>query len=40
MRRQQLMEGFREGIVPGQYAGGLGEEGLDNLREFVRRGGR
>jgi hypothetical protein len=39
MRRQQLMEGFREGIVPGQYAGGLGEEGLDNLREFVRRGG-
>ena len=39
MRQQQLMEGYREGIVPGQYAGGLGEEGLDNLREFVRRGG-
>ncbi|HEX4312020.1 MAG TPA: M14 metallopeptidase family protein [Acidobacteriaceae bacterium] len=39
MRKQQLMDGFREGIVPGQYAGGLGEEGLDNLREFVRRGG-
>ena len=39
MRQQQLMEGFREGIVPGQYAGGLGEEGLDNLREFVRHGG-
>jgi len=39
MRQQQLMEGYREGIVPGQYSGGLGEEGLDNLREFVRRGG-
>jgi hypothetical protein len=39
MRQQQLIEGFREGIVPGQYAGGLGEEGVDNLREFVRRGG-
>jgi Zinc carboxypeptidase len=39
MRQQQLMEGYRDGIVPGQYAGGLGEEGLDNLREFVRRGG-
>jgi hypothetical protein len=39
MRRQQLMEGFRDGIVPGQYAGGLGEEGLDNIRDFVRRGG-
>jgi hypothetical protein len=39
MRQQQLMEGYREGIVPGQYAGGLGEGGLDNLREFVRRGG-
>jgi hypothetical protein len=39
MRRQQLLEGFREGIVPGQYAGGIGDEGIDNLREFVRRGG-
>jgi hypothetical protein len=39
MRKDQMMEGFRDGIVPGQYAGGLGEEGLDNLREFVRQGG-
>ena len=39
MRQQQLMEGYRDGIVPGQYSGGLGEEGIDNLREFVRRGG-
>ena len=39
MSQRQLMEGFRDGIVPGQYAGGLGEEGVDNLREFVREGG-
>ncbi len=39
MRRQQLMDGFPDGIVPGQYAGGLGDEGSDNLRDFVRRGG-
>ena len=39
MRRQQLMDGFSDGIVPGQYAGGLGDEGIDNLRDFVRRGG-
>jgi hypothetical protein len=39
MSQRQLMEGFRDGIVPGQYAGGLGEEGLDNLRDFVRQGG-
>ncbi len=39
MRQQQLVDGYRDGIVAGQYAGGLGEEGIDNLREFVRRGG-
>jgi hypothetical protein len=39
MSQHQMMEGFRDGIVPGQYAGGLGEEGLDNLRDFVRQGG-
>jgi hypothetical protein len=39
MRQQQLIDGYRDGIVPGQYAGGLGAEGLDNLRDFVRRGG-
>ena len=39
MRVTQLMDGFREGIVPGQYAGGLGDIGLDNIREFVRQGG-
>jgi hypothetical protein len=39
MRKEQLLDGFRDGIVPGQYAGGLGEDGLDNLRDFVRKGG-
>ncbi|MFZ0630239.1 MAG: M14 metallopeptidase family protein, partial [Acidobacteriaceae bacterium] len=39
MRKEQLLEGFRDGIVPGQYAGGLGEDGIDNLRDFVRKGG-
>jgi hypothetical protein len=39
MRKQQLLDGFRDGIVPGQYAGGLGEDGVGNLRDFVRKGG-
>jgi hypothetical protein len=39
MRASQLMDGFQDGIVPGQYAGGLGDLGLDNIRDFVRRGG-
>ncbi len=36
---RQLMEGYKIGLVPGQYAGGLGEDGIDNVREFVRDGG-
>ncbi len=36
---KQLMEGFQVGVVPGQYAGGIGEQGLNNIREFVREGG-
>jgi hypothetical protein len=39
MSSNQLMKGFRIGAVPGQYAGGIEEQGLDNLREFVRAGG-
>jgi hypothetical protein len=35
----QLMEGFKPGVVPGQYAGGIGQDGLNNIREFVREGG-
>ncbi|WP_158789092.1 M14 metallopeptidase family protein [Granulicella sp. L46] len=39
MSRDQLMEGFHVGMVPGQYAGGIGPDGVDNLRAFVREGG-
>ena len=39
MNANQLLHGFREGMVPGQYAGGIEESGEENLREFVRDGG-
>ena len=39
MTSNQLMNGFHTGAVPGQYAGGIEQQGLDNLREFVRAGG-
>jgi hypothetical protein len=34
-----LLEGIHIGVVPGQYEGGIGKEGVDNLSEFVRDGG-
>jgi len=37
--QKPLMEGFGVGVVPGEYAGGMGEDGLENLRAFVRDGG-
>ena len=39
MRAASLVNGFKPGIVPGEYAGGLNEEGLASLREFVQNGG-
>ncbi len=39
MSGRQLTDGYKIGVVPGQYAGGLGEDGIDNVREFVREGG-
>ena len=36
---KQLMDGFGVGVVPGQYAGGIGNDGIENLREFVHQGG-
>ena len=39
MSSRQLMDGFGVGVVPGQYVGGIGQDGLDNLRQFVRAGG-
>ena len=32
-------DGFAQGSIPGEYAGGLGENGLEALRDFVRAGG-
>jgi hypothetical protein len=39
MRGETLVTGYKEGIVPGEYAGGLNEEGLSSLRDFLRQGG-
>jgi hypothetical protein len=39
MSSKQLTDGFNVGIVPGEYAGGIGPDGLENLRAFVRDGG-
>jgi hypothetical protein len=39
MSMHGMMSGFGPGIVPGQYVGGVGEDGIDHLREFVREGG-
>ena len=39
MRERTLVSGFGVGVVPGEYAGGLNDEGLASLREFVRQGG-
>jgi len=36
---RQLMNGTAEGVVPGQYAGGIEKSGLANLKEFVQSGG-
>src|SRR5262249_43924042 len=34
-----ILEGFAPGTIPGEYVGGLGEAGVESLREFARRGG-
>jgi hypothetical protein len=34
-----IMNGFAPGTILGEYAGGLGDSGVDALREFVRGGG-
>jgi hypothetical protein len=39
MNSNQLMNGFRVGAVPGQYAGGIERNGVSNLQEFVQAGG-
>lgn len=39
MATRQIVDGMAPGTVPGQYAGGIGDEGVDMLREFVNEGG-
>ena len=34
-----ILDGFAPGSISGEYTGGLGEQGVEALREFVRRGG-
>ncbi len=34
-----ILQGNREGSTLPEYVGGIGEEGIEHLREFVRRGG-
>ncbi len=36
---RQIMDGFAPGSIPGEYAGGVGETGVEALRTFVRGGG-
>mgnify|MGYP000328656761 CR=1 FL=1 len=37
---ESLREGYRSGTLPAEYTGGLGEEGVLALRNFVVNGGR
>jgi ribosomal protein S18 acetylase RimI-like enzyme len=39
MGTRQIMDGMQPGTVPGEYAGGIGEDGAEALREFVDHGG-
>jgi hypothetical protein len=39
MSGSQIKDGFAKGSVPPRYAGGIGNQGVRNLEEFVRGGG-
>src|SRR5262249_15357288 len=39
MQERQIIDGHRSGSIPERYAGGLGEEGVQELRDFVSAGG-
>jgi len=39
MGERQIIDGHRRGTIPERYAGGLGEEGVQELRDFVSAGG-
>jgi Zinc carboxypeptidase len=35
----QILNGFAKGSMPDEYTGGVGKEGVENLRKFVEAGG-
>jgi Zinc carboxypeptidase len=39
MSKNQLIDGYKTGIVPSEYAGGIDSAGTSALREFVQQGG-
>jgi len=39
MAERQIIDGHRRGTIPEQYAGGIGDEGVQELRDFVTAGG-
>ncbi len=39
MPERQIIDGVRPGSIPERYAGGIGEDGAEALREFVSQGG-
>ncbi len=39
INERQILEGYRAGTIPQRYAGGIGDEGVNELRDFVSDGG-
>ena len=35
----QILNGHRKGTMPDEYTGGVGKEGVENLKKFVENGG-
>jgi hypothetical protein len=35
----QILNGYAKGTMPDEYTGGVGKEGVENLKKFVRMGG-